>query len=521
MISYRLATILGLSAAVYARSVVRNSERAVHLTGFSAASASQTFADEKGVADVGKIRAEGDRLVAKYAARRGAKGPNRAAFKGKRALSTNPVNNYGGAAYAANLGVGTPPQQINSFNDLGQGSYFDRTASSPFAIEHGLIRDGQPTIIQSLITSHSLSINQFSLFLSTVTSGSEITIGSVNKARFSKLLATYPVSSPDAYAGVKGAKLNAAGSSATQDVYQYPCNSRSAIGFSFHGDTRIFDVAAADLNMGTYHQRHYSLPTSSIKSHALDYSSFDARRSALEQHALAVKQEERRVAEEAVLRHRQQKLSKERLDHQQAAFVERLVQRRVEEEVARAIEQQRRDVAHAIAVRAKVEQERKDIKEYLAVKAAVELRREHVAAAQLLEHHRRRVAQAQAQAQTQAQANFIPPTPLVFRPSPPSSSNDDSVPARTPEPTLAYSTSNATFLAYEDHLVTLLSKIDEIASGGDPIVKEARKKLVGKVESELRKLDEIKAVEWNKAQGVSEAEGQTARPPHLPKTKTS
>ncbi|KAL8276581.1 hypothetical protein RQP46_011004 [Phenoliferia psychrophenolica] len=151
MLTPQLALILCLGVAANARSIVGNTERAVHLTGFTAAGASQTFADENGVADVGKLQAEGNRLIAKYAARRGAKRPmSRAAFKGKRSLSTIPA-----------------------FLDLGHGRHFDPTESSTY-------------------------LGSTTPFAISVDAGSEMTIGSVNKARFSAPLATYPVSRKDA-----------------------------------------------------------------------------------------------------------------------------------------------------------------------------------------------------------------------------------------------------------------------------------------------------------------------------------
>ncbi|KAL8276500.1 hypothetical protein RQP46_011101 [Phenoliferia psychrophenolica] len=96
-------------------------------------------------------------------------------------------------------------------------------------------------------------------------------------------------------------------------------------------------------------------------------------------------------------------------------------------------------------------------------------------------------------------SSFIPPTSLAFQPS--SSTT-------TSTPTLAYSSTNATFLAYEDFLVGLLTKVDGISSGGDKFVKSARKELVRAVEAELRSLDERKDVEWEKLSAGSKASNE-------------
>jgi hypothetical protein len=76
------------------------------------------------------------------------------------------------------------------------------------------------------------------------------------------------------------------------------------------------------------------------------------------------------------------------------------------------------------------------------------------------------------------QSTFVLPSTLVF-----------TTPSDKSSPKLAYSHINAPFLAHEDFLVGLLQKADEIQSGGDRVVKAARKELVKRVETELAKLD--------------------------------
>ncbi|KAL8286182.1 hypothetical protein RQP46_004670 [Phenoliferia psychrophenolica] len=85
------------------------------------------------------------------------------------------------------------------------------------------------------------------------------------------------------------------------------------------------------------------------------------------------------------------------------------------------------------------------------------------------------------------QSSFVPPASLVF----------DHSSATIPK--LAYASSNHPFLAFEEFLVGLLTKLDAVQSAGDKVVKTARKELVRKVEAELGKLDERKDAEWEKA----------------------
>ncbi|GAA5869702.1 hypothetical protein JCM8547_005110, partial [Rhodosporidiobolus lusitaniae] len=71
------------------------------------------------------------------------------------------------------------------------------------------------------------------------------------------------------------------------------------------------------------------------------------------------------------------------------------------------------------------------------------------------------------------QSSFTTPSSFTFRPSTPSTDG-----SHTPSPPLAFGSPNASFLGYENYLVQLLSKIDAVQSGGDRVVKGARKELV-------------------------------------------
>lgn len=95
---------------------------------------------------------------------------------------------------------------------------------------------------------------------------------------------------------------------------------------------------------------------------------------------------------------------------------------------------------------------------------------------------------------------FEAPTELHFQSSPISS--DATVVPSAQQP-LAYDKSNKAFLAYEDFLVSLLSKIDAVESNGDKVVQRARKELVRQVEKELGRLDELKHQEWERQSGAS------------------
>ncbi|GAA5851784.1 hypothetical protein JCM9279_004406 [Rhodotorula babjevae] len=97
-------------------------------------------------------------------------------------------------------------------------------------------------------------------------------------------------------------------------------------------------------------------------------------------------------------------------------------------------------------------------------------------------------------------SSFTSPSTLTFQARP--------TPTSTPStPPLAYGKPNAAFLGHEDYLVSLLSKVDAVSSGGDKVIKQARKDLVKRVEAELAKLDHLKEHEWERQsqQAASEA----------------
>ncbi|GAA5897093.1 hypothetical protein JCM8208_006168 [Rhodotorula glutinis] len=89
-------------------------------------------------------------------------------------------------------------------------------------------------------------------------------------------------------------------------------------------------------------------------------------------------------------------------------------------------------------------------------------------------------------------SSFASPSTLTFQ-SPPSTST-----STTMTPPLAYGKPNAAFLGHEDFLVSLLSKVDAVSSGGDKVIKQARRDLVKRVEVELAKLDQLKEHEWER-----------------------
>ncbi|KAK4702981.1 hypothetical protein P7C70_g3242, partial [Phenoliferia sp. Uapishka_3] len=356
---------------------------------------------------------------------------------------------------------------------------------------------------------------------------------------------------------------------------------------------------------------HYSQPLQSRLNYPpiltqasipLDYDSFDAHRSALEQRALAMKQQERRAAEAAALRHRHQQIQLERRREQQEALLEALVQRHLEEQ--EVVAQRQREQARAIALWRQEEAKRRDLEEHLLVRAEVERRKTAVAAAQVDERPPSANAKAAAKAaeehakqkevgtrqgrasgqpdelvdpitflfhfldaNTDSPASSInnptpaatkpaktsPPNPaessealaaaatlqrhfrahiarrtalstldslttsfvtqkstftipstLKFKSSPKLSVSEHETAASSshpaPSPQLAYSPSNATFLAYEDLLTTLLIKIDAISSGGDRTVRRARKDLVRNIEKELKELDDARVKQWEELQ---------------------
>ncbi|GAA5978249.1 hypothetical protein JCM11641_001148 [Rhodosporidiobolus odoratus] len=89
------------------------------------------------------------------------------------------------------------------------------------------------------------------------------------------------------------------------------------------------------------------------------------------------------------------------------------------------------------------------------------------------------------------------PSSLVFR-SEPESTSSSAASSQSTAPALAFTSSNAPFLAHEDFLVTLLSKVDAVESQGDREIRSRRKDLVREVEAELKKLDEMRGRVWAK-----------------------
>lgn len=96
---------------------------------------------------------------------------------------------------------------------------------------------------------------------------------------------------------------------------------------------------------------------------------------------------------------------------------------------------------------------------------------------------------------------FAAPKELHFRDTP---TSPPAIPQPQPSP-LAFDKSNKGFLAYEEFLVSLLSKIDAVESHGDKAVQRARKELVRQVERELSRLDELRQHEWERQSGASSA----------------
>ncbi|GAA5978229.1 hypothetical protein JCM11641_001142 [Rhodosporidiobolus odoratus] len=111
------------------------------------------------------------------------------------------------------------------------------------------------------------------------------------------------------------------------------------------------------------------------------------------------------------------------------------------------------------------------------------------------------------------QSAFSAPSTLTFQPSHPATPAADVL--RPSTPSLAFGKPNTPFLEYENFLVQLLSKIDEVQSGGDRFVKKARKELVKKVEAELGRLDGMKERAWEE-QSQSEEEVAKEVTPETP-----
>ncbi|GAA5978284.1 hypothetical protein JCM11641_001159 [Rhodosporidiobolus odoratus] len=107
------------------------------------------------------------------------------------------------------------------------------------------------------------------------------------------------------------------------------------------------------------------------------------------------------------------------------------------------------------------------------------------------------------------QSSFSAPSTLTFQPSHPATPAADG--SRPSTPPLTFGKPNASFLEYENFLVQLLSKIDEVQSGGDRTVKKARKELVKEVEAELARLDRMKDKAWEAQSQHEHDEEETAK----------
>ncbi|GAA6002329.1 hypothetical protein JCM10207_001066 [Rhodosporidiobolus poonsookiae] len=130
-------------------------------------------------------------------------------------------------------------------------------------------------------------------------------------------------------------------------------------------------------------------------------------------------------------------------------------------------------------------------------------------AATVLQRHFRRHAARRAALSTLSslttsfevrQSAFSAPSSLTFQSAAPAGAESGSA-----TPPLAFGKPNAPFLGYEDFLVGLLSKIDAVESGGDRVVKQARKALVKRVEAELARLDGLKEEAWERQSQKGEA----------------
>lgn len=92
-------------------------------------------------------------------------------------------------------------------------------------------------------------------------------------------------------------------------------------------------------------------------------------------------------------------------------------------------------------------------------------------------------------------AAFQLPSSLTFLPS-----------ATAAAPKLDFRANNAPLLTYEDEMVRMLTKLDEVQSEGDMVVRDARKKIVREVEEELERLDGVRRCEWERQQSGGESE---------------
>jgi hypothetical protein len=68
---------------------------------------------------------------------------------------------------------------------------------------------------------------------------------------------------------------------------------------------------------------------------------------------------------------------------------------------------------------------------------------------------------------------------------------------------------NAHLLAYKDFLFSLLAQIDAVESAGYGDFRRTRKELVGRVEEELRRIDEIKERVWERQSSSSELSSES------------
>ncbi|TNY20894.1 hypothetical protein DMC30DRAFT_446649 [Rhodotorula diobovata] len=93
------------------------------------------------------------------------------------------------------------------------------------------------------------------------------------------------------------------------------------------------------------------------------------------------------------------------------------------------------------------------------------------------------------------QSIFASPPSLSFSPDASSPSPSSSTPSTPP---LTFDKPNRAFLGHEEFLVSLLSEVDGVSSGGDKVVKRERKRLVKRIERELSKLDELREREWER-----------------------
>lgn len=281
------------------------------------------------------------------------------------------------------------------------------------------------------------------------------------------------------------------------------------------------------------HYQHHRHTISDDAPSSDEYTLYDQQRSALERQHLATKQQERRSHELAILHHKrqvqqqqQQRIREEEeqqrailLHRRQQADRQRLLESQLQSELLRwLVAGVEDDVEDSIAVSKEKEIENEPIKYYqqsipTPTPAAINIDRpaplstDTVSDPILQQHfqshlHRRQKLTNLSTISSDLsshQSSFVSPTTLIFS-TPSTSSHASDNEAHK----LAFSSKNATFLAYEDYLVGLLSKVDAIESEGDQLVKEARKELVKRIESELERLDAIREASWKAQNEVVE-----------------